>query len=896
MRPVKLLLEGFTSFPKRVEIDFRELELFAITGPTGAGKTSILDAMLYALYGCTPRVGEREIGRLISLGQSSVKVQFEFSSSGKRYRVVRTRKSGKGAAQALLEEHVVEEQWNSLCNNIREIDQRICAILGLDFEGFTRSVILPQGEFDRFLRGDSRQRTEILKDLLGLRVYERMMKMANERSRDLKTQAEFQEQQLTALYADATEENLKAHRQQRADFEQLRAARHAGHARLEALQAIAQKLKQSREDAAVFATERAKAQRDLETAILSGAATAKTLQECERKVTAIETELKGVNFDEPAFTELLQAVPLSKDLEKLREDLAVRRKELLFKAALLPPLETDKAAAAEALAAAEASHIAAKLRASQAATELAEFQNQYGSTDLIRTVLHDLEAAQAAMLQMPDRHQLDSAVLEAEAALDHLKTRHAAAEIRAHLKDGDTCPVCERVVMKLPAATPQVAAEEARQALQRNRARQNEWQRANDKLQTALSKAGPRTAAELARSIALESAAQEAARELQTAQQGETRASIAASTADQALQRLQHQLASMDTEIKRSQDKLRERAVELQVFPAWAALPLSELQIALKEQTAARQLLQTLEQQRIDAMKEHQKATLQTSELRSRELSLQERIREKEAQIQAAVAKVHDLEATLRAQAPDLAPGTDEAIELQSRLRNLAALVNTLLTNIAREDAQIRDIEQRMQQAALIRQEVQEKREQSTLYHELGRLLAADEFIGYVQREALSGLALAASQQLLTLSQGRYTLTLGDDKNEFFVVDQWNGNETRSVKTLSGGESFLASLALALALSEGLAGFSDEQARARLDSLFIDEGISSLDPESLETAITAIETLSSGKRMVGVISHVVELGERLPARIHVEKSQAGSTVTVKGHSHSMVPGGLSVRS
>lgn len=94
---------------------------------------------------------------------------------------------------------------------------------------------------------------------------------------------------------------------------------------------------------------------------------------------------------------------------------------------------------------------------------------------------------------------------------------------------------------------------------------------------------------------------------------------------------------------------------------------------------------------------------------------------------------------------------------------------------------------------------------------------------------------------------------------------------------MSGGESFLASLSLALALSDGIAGYSEEGTKARLESLFIDEGISSLDPDALDTAIAALASLKDrDRRMVGVISHIAELGSRLPAQIQVEKEQGGS--------------------
>ena len=146
--------------------------------------------------------------------------------------------------------------------------------------------------------------------------------------------------------------------------------------------------------------------------------------------------------------------------------------------------------------------------------------------------------------------------------------------------------------------------------------------------------------------------------------------------------------------------------------------------------------------------------------------------------------------------------------------------------------------------------------------------------IAFLQAEALEVLAAAGSERLATLSDGRYRLVCHDD--EFLVVDTWNGDEERSVRTLSGGETFLASLALALALSEQVRSLSVTE-RASLDSLFLDEGFGTLDPETLRIVVDAIEQLGGDGRMVGVITHVRELAEQFP-RLEVRKSQRGSKV------------------
>jgi exonuclease SbcC len=170
-----------------------------------------------------------------------------------------------------------------------------------------------------------------------------------------------------------------------------------------------------------------------------------------------------------------------------------------------------------------------------------------------------------------------------------------------------------------------------------------------------------------------------------------------------------------------------------------------------------------------------------------------------------------------------------------------------------------------------------EQRGRASRFDALSKELRADRIIAFLQVEALQILAAAGSEHLSTLSGGRYRLAF--DQDEFFVIDAWNGEERRSARTLSGGETFLASLGLALALSEQVRSLSLTR-RADLDSLFLDEGFGALDPETLEVVVDAIEQLGSDGRMVGVITHVRELALRLPARIEVDGSPRGSQIQV----------------
>jgi exonuclease SbcC len=178
--------------------------------------------------------------------------------------------------------------------------------------------------------------------------------------------------------------------------------------------------------------------------------------------------------------------------------------------------------------------------------------------------------------------------------------------------------------------------------------------------------------------------------------------------------------------------------------------------------------------------------------------------------------------------------------------------------------------------ATRLAKEIVTTRDEVAVAEELARLLRANNFEQWLVNEALERLVIAASDTLETLSSNQYALAV-NDKNEFEVIDHRNADERRSVRTLSGGETFQASLALALALAEQLSELAT-QGTAKLDAIFLDEGFGTLDPDSLDTVAATLETLGGDTRMVGLITHVRELAERVPTRFEVTKGPRTSEV------------------
>jgi exonuclease SbcC len=243
------------------------------------------------------------------------------------------------------------------------------------------------------------------------------------------------------------------------------------------------------------------------------------------------------------------------------------------------------------------------------------------------------------------------------------------------------------------------------------------------------------------------------------------------------------------------------------------------------------------------------------------------------ASIDAEIADRGDAESAfvdeLDALAGDL---VERADSVDAYIRALAAARHEAAGAAAAGRQRAEDLAARLVRKAEIVEEVIRLDQRARVLRQLANELRQDRLVAYLQEEALELLAEAGSERLLALSDGRYRLVCRGD--EFLVVDTWNADEERSVRTLSGGETFLASLALALALAEQVRSISTTD-HARLDSLFLDEGFGTLDQDTLRTVVEAIGQLGRDGRLVGVITHVRELADEF-ARIEVEKSPSGS--------------------
>ena len=228
MRPGLLTLEGLACFKDKQEIDLGALDLFAISGPTGAGKSTLLDAVTFALYGEVPRVTTQNRSEMISASRDRVSVVLDFEVGTDRYRIARTLRRS-GGHNVRLEKHDGNDFTVNLADQVRAASDKVVEILGLDAIAFMQAVVLPQGEFAKFLKSQPRDRRNMLRSLLRLDVYERMREQAQRIASSKKSSVESTRKVLVEAYVGVDDEGLAGlelrHQKQCEDLKQLRQKR-----------------------------------------------------------------------------------------------------------------------------------------------------------------------------------------------------------------------------------------------------------------------------------------------------------------------------------------------------------------------------------------------------------------------------------------------------------------------------------------------------------------------------------------------------------------------------------------------------------------------------------------------------------------------------------------------
>lgn len=998
MRLHHLSATAFGPFATTVEVDFDDLAaggLFLLTGDTGAGKTSILDAVCFALYGEVP--GDRHTARHLRSDQAAPstapRVVLELSVRGRRFRFTRSpawdrpKRRGVGTtrvqAHAVVEEQRVEDDsWVGLTHRLDEAGHLVIDLLGMTCQQFTQVAMLPQGRFQAFLRATSSERHDVLQRLFRTRRFEDVERWLAERRLQLRRDArthhdatvgvlnrlqeaagavvpeDWSMSDLDPVAADGTIEawatarldeaaaQVAAERQlliasteivDRAT-EELERARAVTHLRDRGLaaQRTLTTLERSAAESEQLAASLAAHHRATAVAPLGRQVRAAAERQGESAARA-RSDIERVGALLGVDAEQLDLETLDQLQRRLTEERAVaeawlpREQQVVDDQRRLAALAAEVATLTETLATAERRVDEVGTRRSSTVVVLDEATAAARHAEEDRATRELADAALQAAREVSElsaeiaaaRHRLSGATTHAQdlrqAYLDLREERISgmAAELAVGLAVGCSCPVCGSTDHPTPATASSTVSREQEDALRESHENADfERQTVQElvatlsaRLQGALVRSGGHTLGHW-----------------QTRVQAARAAAARSTAAEHEVDRLRTALADLTTEAAHSGTELVATRVQLEERSrAHADLErrhrrlANELEALLVRHPGLASVAALVES--------HEQALLLVESARASRSEADRAAGELVTVSDAALRAAEEAGfATLAAASDALLPAdlaADRAALLDQR-RSDAVTATAVLTEeqvvlaLAEEPPDVdgiagllaRERERRDDRHAASEQSLARYDRVAVLVRDLGAALAAwapvreqhgvaaglaalvegtsadnrlkMRLSAYVLSERLCQVVAAANERLESMTDQRFSLEQADARGageqrgglSLRVRDAWSGTG-RDPATLSGGETFIVSLALALGLADTV---THEAGGTQLDTLFIDEGFGALDATTLDAVMDTLDTLRDGGRVVGLVSHVSELRNRVPAQLEVSKARQGSSV------------------
>ncbi|QZY84833.1 SMC family ATPase [Micrococcus luteus] len=1003
-------LEGLGPYAQAQDVDFDRLNaagLFLLDGPTGAGKSTVLAALCFALYGTVPggRSAESLVTTLREPGAVIPEVQVEFTVQSRRFEVVRSpkherprrRRSAAGGATVTTQATVslrerVAGEWTAPLTRADEVGQQIAAVLHLDAEQFMQVVLLPQGQFAQFLTAKSDERRALLRRLFGTQRFDGVEEHLRVETARLDTavavdadvartaRAQLAEALHEALGPDwhapepspdtddrlltlAAERAGRAHEDARADLAAARAAEQRARVTVRELETRGRDLAA----AEAWASRRRDHDAEAETAaarrravdaheragrVLAAAQRATAAADAAGTASEAVTEALAHVEDEPTAASWLAAAradgatdaPASRqalgEAERAAEAVARavrdrdRMRELEQEAAAAAErraeIDRDRAALVESRPEREAA-VAALRSAVERGTErlgAREAVDRAVDEAAARRTSAEAAAARAVEVETAARAHREAQERRSEAAERHvglLRARYeqAASELAERLVPGEPCTVCGSPEHPAPAATADTTvteadvrdAEQARTAADRAAADAETALRAAEQTLRTAREAAAGLAPEAAREAleraeaeraVLDQAAKDLAadrRRLTAAEKtlagaDETAAALAAE--DGRLAEASAHRAARLTELRDAVEAARGDAETLdargdqvtaarRVLAALAAAQDEDARARAVADETGQALTAALAEQHFDDVDAARAARLEETDASARTAAVQEWDAER-----ARLAELEASEPVRRGRAlaeAGVEPPTEEqtraaaealaAAEATSSSRATAVgRLDSLVATVRRQSAALTEVLERS--AGLIAEHTR-VRGLLDLVRGGGENLLKMPLTSYVLAGRLEEVAAAATERLLAMTDQRYSIEYSDavggrgNKGLELVIRDHYVDETRHPATLSGGETFMASLALALGLADTVQA---EAGGIELDTLFVDEGFGSLDADTLDDVLDVVDTLRTGGRTVGLVSHVERMRQEIGVRLEVRKDRRGSSLAV----------------
>lgn len=1011
MKPIKLTMQAFGPFAQTETIEFDKLgtnPLFLINGPTGSGKTSILDAICFALYGETTGNERQGIQMRCDMAAPTLltEVTLEFSLHGKSYRVIRSpeqeapkaRGEGMTVRKHTAALYEITDEEKLITSKTTQVKTEVTNIIGLNETQFRQVMVLPQGKFRELLLATSKEREEIFGQLFQTDIYKKIEYALKDKASAIsKAKDEFDNQIRGALQVAGVSSEAELTEQREAlsaQFETVQKQEQESLAQLNAVKTELQKAEAlsnefKKREHAEIALKQHLEQSDAVSSCQLQLDNAKKASKVELPYVTLQNASKQTQELEQKVAKLSQDLTVANDAVKSKEGALQTAKE---QAAQLPKLTeqqyqlegmkgklVEKSELEKAINAglAQKSEFEVTLKKYIALKEKLTLEAQQGqkSLDQARVDVASIGSIEAEIKQqqrlMQDLQKLtglnqelaklDALTPSKQASVDQAKARYVelqrsadtlelswhnaqAAVLAQRLQAGEMCPVCGSVEHPQPAqfVGEEVTKDQVQNARNIEREGQVLLNQLNNQLEQHNIAVGQykqqieQLSVELGQNASMDLSALQASMQ-QFNERLQQLSSINLVQLEQSVNELnqrcvigegkindlQNQMAANESTIKVNQEQLAKLSASLDA-------KYSSLEVLEQDIVAIQKQITELNSTFEAAQNHLQQAVLAKTNIESQLTTNQQWLNEALERLNTAKA---DWDQALQASAFEdeaqfLASKVDEAemqvwqqeidafkqtqIKLEQTLADLSSELKDLaLPDLEGLNVKLNSIQQSYVEArnqldstrSLFERLEKVRNDIATLHDKNTKLEDEYKVFGtlydvasgktgsrislhrFVLGVLLDDVLIQASQRLSLMSKGRYILAR---KTEGFkgaagrgldlvVEDSYTG-KTRDVATLSGGESFMAALALALGLSDVVQSYSGG---IRLDTLFIDEGFGSLDPESLDLAIQTLVDLQQTGRMIGVISHVSELKEQMAQRIDVEPSRLGSTVSVK---------------
>ena len=874
MRPERLRISAFGPYAGEEDMDFSVLEnhtLFLICGPTGAGKSTILDAMCYALYGKTSgavRSGEDLRSNYVGYDRKTY-VEFDFAIGDRHYRIYRSptqlleRQKGDRSKPV---EHKGKADFYEIDEEGREkahitskgVDSAVEKLLGVGLEQFRQIILLPQGDFRKLLLADSSDRQKIMEQLFQTGIYLAFEKRLQEETQKLKTEYSRGELQRTTLLETCRSESEEELEKQAEINEKV-------------LKEKETEFMQADKEQQVFlrAYDEANVLHGAFLRLETAETALKRMEEKRKEKEELRGHIKMIRAAQSVTKEWSEAVNAKKQQRTAAETLEKA-------AADLPVKEKAKAEAKQALELFEKEKPKQKERIKMKG-KLEQYRNPSRSYGTAKREAERLAGIYAVKQKEAERLREQVSAAEKKAAEDkknwlcrnRIFMEGQAFVLAEKLTDGQPCPVCGSLSHPAPAAAGEdrITEKDVKDA-------ERQMHLSEDAEKKIRHEAEAYQAKELA-------AAKESADKAMTVL-SELEKNLPAAYRDSLA--LEKEIKALETRIS-SFEKSLEQAEEKQKNAETIYQALKE-QKELLEKQAGEFLKVSEEKNCILKIKVAEAGFADWFEC-SRYMKEVPRLEAYENDLKIYDQSVHAEEEKIKGEKektagktkPDMNDWNEKRMKLLESMKGFAA-------EKAEKETELKKQKETLKKLYQLKETQKEISEKYSLVAHLWEIAQGKETGINLERFVLGALLDAVTEKanlrLMEMSGDRYELLRkrgersDGRKKAGLDLEVFDGNtgRARPAATLSGGETFLASLSLAL----GLADVVQEYAGGvHLDAMFIDEGFGSLDSESLDLAMKTLQELKGQNRLIGLISHVGGLEERIPAKLRVTKTQTGST-------------------